>query len=94
MRKRLSSFWSPRSSLFFLASPRAFSLAEGKTVGPPEVAWKDMTFAQKKAYMKAAVEPTMKPIFQAFDAKKFKTVRLRDLPRQGRRGAQVQDAEQ
>ncbi len=33
-----------------------------------------MTFAQKKSYMKVAVTPTMKPIFQAFDAKKFKTV--------------------
>jgi len=47
--------------------------ALGKTVGPPEVAWKDMTFAQKKSYMKVAVMPTMKPIFQAFDGKKFKT---------------------
>ena len=32
-----------------------------------------MTFAQKKAYMKAAVMPTMKPVFQEFDAVKFKT---------------------
>src|SRR4029078_4954390 len=31
-----------------------------------------MTLNQKKAYMKAAVTPTMKPIFQAFDAKRFK----------------------
>src|SRR3954462_5510612 len=46
--------------------------AVGKTIGPPEVAWKDMTFTQKKAYMKVAVTPTMKPIFQAFDAKEFK----------------------
>ena len=49
-------------------------LALGKVVGPPEVAWKDMTYAKKKVYMKDAVVPTMKPIFQAFDAKKFKTV--------------------
>ncbi len=53
--------------------PSGGSLASAKTVGPPEVAWKDMTFAQKKAYMKAAVTPTMKPIFQTFDGKKFKT---------------------
>jgi cytochrome c len=33
-----------------------------------------MTFDQKRAYMKTAVVPTMKPIFQAFDAKKFKKV--------------------
>jgi len=48
--------------------------AAAKPVGPPQIAWKDMTFQQQKAYMKAAVLPTMKPIFQAFDAKKFKTV--------------------
>ena len=47
--------------------------AAGKTVGPPEVAWKDMTYQQKKAYMKAAVMPTMKPIFKEFDGKKFKS---------------------
>lgn len=47
--------------------------ALGKVVGPPEVAWKDMTYAQRKAYMKAAVTPTMKPIFQAFDGKRFKS---------------------
>ena len=43
-----------------------------KVVGPPEVAWKDMTFAQRKAYMKVAVTPKMKTVFQAFDAEKFK----------------------
>lgn len=48
--------------------------AHGKTVGPPEVAWKNMTYDQKKAYMKAAVVPAMRPIFEAFDAKKFKKV--------------------
>jgi hypothetical protein len=49
-------------------------IARAKPVGPPEVAWKKMTYDQKRAYMKAAVVPTMKPIFQAFDAKKFKKV--------------------
>ncbi|HXU63063.1 MAG TPA: hypothetical protein VN962_15250 [Polyangia bacterium] len=56
-----------------LSLPAGVRPAAAKTVGPPEVAWKDMTYQQKKAYMKAAVTPTMKPIFQAFDAKKFKT---------------------
>lgn len=56
-----------------LLIPSGVRLASAKTVGPPEVAWKEMTFAQKKAYMKAAVTPTMKPIFQTFDGKKFKT---------------------
>jgi len=57
--------------------PAGGRVAEGKTVGPPAVAWKDMTFEQKRTYMKAAVVPTMKPIFQTFDAKKFKTVDCR-----------------
>jgi mono/diheme cytochrome c family protein len=56
-----------------LLIPSGVRLAWGKTLGPPEIAWKDMTFGQKKAYMKAAVTPTMKPIFQTFDGKKFKT---------------------
>jgi len=59
--------------LFFIAAPAGVRLAQGKAVGPPEVAWKAMSFEQKRAYMKQAVAPTMKPIFQAFDAKKFKT---------------------
>ncbi|HVZ71645.1 MAG TPA: hypothetical protein VHJ20_04660 [Polyangia bacterium] len=47
--------------------------AGAKVVGPPEVAWKDMTYAQKKAYMKTAVTPKMKEVFQAFDGETFKT---------------------
>jgi mono/diheme cytochrome c family protein len=46
--------------------------ADAKVAGPPEVAWKDMTYAQKKAYMKAAVLPKTKKIFQEFDPKTFK----------------------
>jgi len=60
--------------LLVTLAPTGVRLAEGKAVGPPQIAWKDMTFKQQKAYMKEAVVPTMKPIFQAFDAKKFKTV--------------------
>lgn len=73
MRKRLSTILAAAVFVLLLV-PAGVRVAQGKAVGPPEVAWKDMTFAQKKAYMKAAVTPTMKPIFQAFDAKKFKTV--------------------
>ena len=54
-------------------SAAGVGVAGAKPVGPPDVAWKTMTFQQKRAYMKSAVVPTMKPIFQAFDAKKFKT---------------------
>jgi hypothetical protein len=70
MRKRLVLFLST-AALGFILVPLASRPALGKDVGPPEVAWKDMTFKQKRAYMKAAVTPTMKPIFQAFDGKKF-----------------------
>jgi mono/diheme cytochrome c family protein len=59
-------------TLVLLSIPSGVHLAWGKIVGPPEVAWKDMTFQQQKAYMKADVMLTMKPIFQAFDGKKFK----------------------
>ena len=75
MRKRLFSIRVV--GVFVLLSlgvPAGVRVAEGKAGGPPAVAWKDMTFGQKKAYMKDAVVPTMKPILQAFDAKKFKTV--------------------
>ena len=78
MRKRLSSIRVVGVFvLLALAVPAGVRVAEGKAdgkaVGPPAIAWKDMTFDQKRAYMKTAVVPTMKPIFQAFDAKKFKT---------------------
>jgi len=79
MRKRLPSIRVVGVFvLLALAVPAGVRVAEGKAdgkaVGPPAIAWKDMTFDQKRAYMKTAVVPTMKPIFQAFDAKKFKKV--------------------
>jgi hypothetical protein len=72
MHRRLSSVLVV-AALALIFVPSGVRPAGAKTVGPPEVAWKDMTFEQKKAYMKVAVTPTMKPIFQAFDGKKFKT---------------------
>jgi mono/diheme cytochrome c family protein len=72
MRNRPSSILIP-AILVLLLIPSGVRPAQGKAIGPPEVAWNDMTVPQKKAYMKAAVTPTMKPIFQAFDGKKFKT---------------------
>jgi hypothetical protein len=72
MRQRLSSVLLT-ATLLLLLIPAGVRPAFGKPVGPPEVAWKEMTFQQKKAYMKAAITPTMKPVFQTFDAKKFKT---------------------
>jgi cytochrome c553 len=47
--------------------------ATAKAPGPPELVWKDMSYDQKKAYMKESVAPTMKPIFQTFDKKTFAT---------------------
>ena len=73
MKNRLVVAFATAAVAFALI-PLVAHPALGKDVGPPEVAWKDVTFKQKRAYMKAAVTPTMKPIFQAFDAKKFKTV--------------------
>jgi mono/diheme cytochrome c family protein len=75
MRKALSStLVAAVVVLVFLVAPAGVRLAQGKVVGPPEVAWKELTYEQKRAYMKGAVVPKMKPIFQAFDAKKFKNV--------------------
>src|SRR3954471_4119883 len=71
-RRRSPILVTVAAALALLLIPSGVRPASGKTVGPPEVAWKDMTFTQKKAYMKVAVTPTMKPIFQAFDAKEFK----------------------
>jgi hypothetical protein len=61
------------TALALVLVPSGIRSAAAKVAGPPDVAWKDMSFKDKKAYMKTAVTPTMKPIFQAFDAKKFKT---------------------
>jgi hypothetical protein len=76
MQKRASAVLVT-AILVLLSVPAGVRLAQGKAVGPPQIAWKDMTFEQKKAYMKDAVMPTMKPIFQAFNAKKFKLVDCR-----------------
>lgn len=71
---RLTSTLVPLIALLSLPLlPGAVGEAATKVVGPPDVAWKDMTFPQRKAYMKVAVVPKMKTVFQAFDAKKFKT---------------------
>jgi hypothetical protein len=53
------------------AAPSA-ATARDKVVGPPEVAWKDMTDQQRARYMKAAVLPKMKVVFQEFDPTLFK----------------------
>jgi hypothetical protein len=55
-------------------APAAAASPEPKeVVGPPKVAWKDMTKEQKGKYMKAVVTPKMKVAFQEFDPKVFKT---------------------
>jgi cytochrome c553 len=43
-----------------------------KVVGPPEVAWKDMSGDQRARYMKAVVTPKMRTVFQTFDGETFK----------------------
>ncbi len=55
----------------FAAGTRAAEKSD-KVVGPPDVAWKDMTAKQRGKFMKDVVVPKMKPTFQEFDAKAFK----------------------
>ncbi len=43
----------------------------GNVVGPPAVAWKDMTHEQQAKFMEAVVVPKFKPMFQEFDGKTF-----------------------
>ena len=54
------------------AAPAKAAAPAAKVVGPPDVAWKEMTPEQKGKYMKEVVTPKMKPVFQAFDADEFK----------------------
>jgi cytochrome c553 len=58
-------------TLFVLLASSFTWAAPAKVVGPPEVAWKDLTKEQKAKYMKAAVTPKMKVVFQEFDPKLF-----------------------
>jgi hypothetical protein len=53
------------------AEPTAAQESTAKVVGPPDVAWKDMSKEQRGRYMKAVVTPKMKPFFQDFDPKLF-----------------------
>jgi hypothetical protein len=69
MHKFPSILWATLFASFLL--PLGVHSANAKLVGPPEVAWKDMNAKQKRAYMKGAVQPKMKEVFQAFDAQKF-----------------------
>lgn len=43
----------------------------GPVVGPPQVAWKDMTHEQQAKFMGAVVMPKFKPMFQQFAPKDF-----------------------
>lgn len=68
--RRIAGWLSPiallLTTLIWVSRP-----ATAKVVGPGEVPWKDMTYAQRREYMKAGVMPKMKPIFRGFDAKTF-----------------------
>lgn len=50
------------------AQPQA---AAEPVVGPPQIAWADMTKPQRGKYMATVVMPKMKEVFRAFDDKKF-----------------------
>lgn len=47
------------------------AVTEEKVVGPPEVAWKDLSGEQKGEYMKKVVMPKMRTLFREFDAEEF-----------------------
>src|SRR5882672_11487407 len=53
------------------AAPAAEASPPAKVVGPPDVAWKDMSVEQKGKFMKAVIMPKMKGVFQEFDATAF-----------------------
>ncbi len=56
------------------ATPPAESAAAAASAAPemgPPKPWKDMSMDEKKAYMKKAVVPHMKPLFIAQDAKRY-----------------------
>jgi hypothetical protein len=44
---------------------------DSPVVGPPGVAWKDMTKKQRGRYMSKVVMPVMEPLFKDFDAKRY-----------------------
>jgi hypothetical protein len=53
------------------AEPAATDAVSVKVVGPPEVAWKDMTHEQRGKFMHDVVMPKFKPMFVKFDPKGF-----------------------
>jgi hypothetical protein len=53
------------------SSAAAMPASEPGVVGPPQMAWDDMSKDQKKAFMKKVIYPKMKEAFQAFDATKY-----------------------
>lgn len=60
------------TAILVLLAAAAVAPAARAKEGPPKP-WTEMSFKEKKSYMKTAVVPGMKPIFQGFDAKKFKS---------------------
>jgi mono/diheme cytochrome c family protein len=55
------------------AAPTTTPTTTTAPAGGTKVAWADMSKGQKTKYMKTVVMPRMKEVFQAFDAKEFKT---------------------
>src|SRR5215813_13988488 len=51
--------------------PATASSAAGAAVGPPEIAWANMSKDQRIDYMKAAVLPRMKQAFTNFSPDRF-----------------------
>ncbi len=54
--------------------PAGEPAAAPAVVGPPQVAWKDMTKEQRGKYMGMVVLPKMREVFRAFDGEKFASI--------------------
>jgi hypothetical protein len=67
----LSSCATKNSSSRAEPAPAAEAEKSEALVGPPQVAWKDMTKEQRAKFMKAVVTPKMKELFVAFNAKDY-----------------------
>jgi hypothetical protein len=52
-------------------APAAAPADVGPVVGPPDVAWKDMTKEQRGRYMAKVVVPAMAPLFKEHDPARF-----------------------
>lgn len=64
-------------------APATATAAEEPVVGPPDVAWKDMSKEQRGKFMAKVVMPKMKELFTTFDPKTFAEVNCKTCHGEG-----------